>query len=118
MVTGPSLGGIVGSSLTLPGFGGAQAASPASIAAPDPASAVRRDRRGVIVLSSSFLVVESPASVARPGLDDAAGRRTEEHTSELQSRIDPVCRPLLDNENTHAAILPTPPLTTTRHEGT
>src|SRR5699024_4159253 len=65
MVTGPSLGGIVGAALTLTGFGGAQAPRPASLAAPDPACAARRDSDGVIVVSSSFLVIESAASVAR-----------------------------------------------------
>src|SRR5207249_5152536 len=35
------------------------------------------------------------------GLPSAARRRSEEHTSELQSRFDLVCRLLLEKKNSH-----------------
>src|SRR2546428_5936481 len=40
----------------------------------------------------------SRARLDQPG-EDAADRRSEEHTSELQSRSDLVCRLLLDKKN-------------------
>src|SRR5699024_12071476 len=43
----------------------------------------------------------SAGDEASPGWRDSSpGRRSEEHTSELQSRFDLVCRLLLDKKNT------------------
>src|SRR5699024_11593450 len=40
------------------------------------------------------------SSAANPNMGDS-GRRSEEHTSELQSRFDLVCRLLLEKKNTN-----------------
>src|SRR5690625_3285368 len=53
MVTGPSEGGMVGSALTSPGLGGAQAARAAAVSpAPEPISAVRRENLLISAVSS------------------------------------------------------------------
>src|SRR5437868_9971764 len=40
-------------------------------------------------------------SDAKSGLEDSFVKRSEEHTSELQSRFELVCRPLLEKINTN-----------------
>src|SRR5699024_12205303 len=47
----------------------------------------------VIIFASSFLFLYSSISLC--------DQRSEEHTSELQSRFDLVCRLLLEKKNTH-----------------
>src|SRR5687768_17920190 len=43
--------------------------------------------------------LRGPSSSGRPRRWTAAGRRSEEHTSELQSRLHLVCRLLLEKKN-------------------
>src|SRR2546429_4926686 len=47
-------------------------------------------------------------SVHKPLLPVRAAKRSEEHTSELQSRLHPVCRLLLEKTN-HRHLRPPPP---------
>src|SRR5256885_10901642 len=65
------------------------------IYAPRPAAAWRRDDR--VRPSGSRLPVRPRA----PAAPLAAGRRSEEHTSELQSPCNLVCRLLLEKKKTH-----------------
>src|SRR5690625_2222972 len=54
MVTGPSEGGMVGSALTSPGLGGAQAARAAAVSpAPEPSNAERRENLPISAVASS-----------------------------------------------------------------
>src|SRR3989442_3890771 len=57
---------------------------------------------------TTFVPVPQPRSSARPdGCDDTkrSSSRSEEHTSELQSRPHLVCRLLLEKKKTHQAAL-------------
>src|SRR5438105_7282421 len=58
--------------------------------------------------SSSRSTTDSPAAVGTVAMRTSIGRpwtlsekRSEEHTSELQSRVDLVCRLLLEKKNKH-----------------
>src|SRR5258707_11135528 len=64
-----------------------------SVAVEEPDRGIRRRRHGVIALSN--MLTAPPPPVKR---DDAM--RSEEHTSELQSRQYLVCRLLLEKKNT------------------
>src|SRR5438105_7462633 len=52
-----------------------------------------------------------PVYRARPDLPRYTGYRSEEHTSELQSRVDLVCRLLLEKKKPANAPAPSPPST-------
>src|SRR5690349_22360306 len=60
---------------------------------------IYRRRRG----DGTAVEADRPQPLARAGLHalEPAGHRSEEHTSELQSRRDLVCRLLLEKKNEH-----------------
>src|SRR5206468_7764260 len=51
-------------------------------------------------LSQPFRYIRTRASTPAPYSKESGQRRSEEHTSELQSRSDLVCRLLLEKKNT------------------
>src|SRR3712207_8511234 len=67
-------------------------------------SGMRRPDRGRVLLKGKELAGADPIALRRAGLsyipEDRHGRRSEEHTSELQSRQYLVCRLLLEKKNT------------------
>src|SRR5690625_5808640 len=60
-----------------------------------PGGALRPGPAGVCALRKTTIGPRTPGGAVRPG---AAGVGSEEHTSELQSRGQLVCRPLVENE--------------------
>src|SRR3712207_7432160 len=64
-----------------------------------PRRAPRRGTVGAVIAR----VVDAPLSVAEH--EDAVADRSEEHTSELQSRQYLVCRLLLEKKKTHTCLL-------------
>src|SRR5438105_4978082 len=63
---------------------------------------LERDRRGVLKIFPTVQAAEPTAAEPAPGMEGAdlqAPDRSEEHTSELQSRVDLVCRLLLEKKN-------------------
>src|SRR5438067_7685971 len=60
------------------------------------AGASRQER--VLRREVDVAVVEALAQIPLEGLREAGGQRSEEHTSELQSRFDLVCRLLLEKK--------------------
>src|SRR5947207_5542245 len=79
--------------------------------------ALNRAARAEPKLNARFLATASELATAQERL--LADGRSEEHTSELQSHSDLVCRLLLEKKKTTAAKLPNPlkpyhPTTTTR----
>src|SRR5207249_12250412 len=72
-------------------------------------------RRGAIPLAQLWCAAREPARVGavRPceglRLEQALGQRSKEHTSELQSRFDLVCRLLLEKKKKHKETGTDPP---------
>src|SRR5260370_25995720 len=80
------------------------AAGPARLAAGWPRLAARQDL--AIELQRAHGEAHRPAAVAPAAADSsqraaAAAERSEEHTSELQSHLNLVCRLLLEKKKTH-----------------
>src|SRR2546422_2686318 len=78
---------------------------------------------GLLIRSSSALMwLSSAASVssslmrATKSSDSLRGLRSEEHTSELQSRLHLVCRLLLEKKNKHLQICSIPQQARTTHK--
>src|SRR5438105_5804021 len=63
-------------------------------------SAAQAGMSAPAVTAAASTQTQTAATVSAPA---AGGRRSEEHTSELQSRVDLVCRLLLEKNNVHAA---------------
>src|SRR5256885_9517014 len=63
--------------------------------------AIGSDWRGVqgIAYGHNGQVIVNPARALVEDLDESTGRRSEEHTSELQSPCNLVCRLLLEKKN-------------------
>src|SRR5207247_6059237 len=62
------------------------------------AVAARIDDDGLAGLAAADQVREAPGLLVQDLLEDHPGPRSEEHTSELQSRVDLVCRLLLEKK--------------------
>src|SRR6266851_5833675 len=69
---------------------------------------IRRPPRSTLFPYTTLFRSPEPAPPARPPCPSGsagAGRRSEEHTSELQSHHDLVCRLLLEKKKTHKHVL-------------
>src|SRR5690242_21484951 len=64
----------------------------------EPAFAISYSRCTPVVVSSVTPLISATALVHLPGLSARELRRSEEHTSELQSHVNLVCRLLLEKK--------------------